>query len=121
MTPAAVIDTAKGERRRDWALLFLNGGGIAMTIYAAVCLYLLRETPGFVFYLGMAAMVQILIVFTGILGLLVSRSIKLSRQEISITDHDSDNDLIPRPAAQAAVEEAVGSVPAVKDDTNKQS
>jgi hypothetical protein len=83
------VDPVRAERRKDWALLFLSGGGLLMTAFSAVCLYLVRETPGFVFYLGMASMVQILIVFTGILGLLVARSIRLSRQEISITDHNA--------------------------------
>jgi hypothetical protein len=68
--------TADG--RRAAALLFLLGGGMAMTVYAAWALYLVRDRADFAFYLGIAAHVSILVVLTGFAGLLVKRMLKAS-------------------------------------------
>jgi hypothetical protein len=113
IVPTASID--KSDTRRDWALMLLSGGGMVMTGFAALCLYMLQDRPGFVFYMGMAAMIEVLVVLTGLTGLLVKRELKISRGEISISDFDrSSSDLIPRPAAEKAVEEAVAGIPGVE-------
>lgn len=100
--------TPKEERRKDWAMFFASGGGVVMTLFAVACLWLVRDIAGFVFWLGLAAMGQILVVFTGLLGLLVKRSLKISRNEISISDFDA----ISRTSAEAALEE----VPSIQEE-----
>lgn len=96
--------TPKEDARKDWAMFFVSGGGIVMTIFTAICLWLIRDIPGFVFWLGLAAMGQILVIFSGLLGLLVKRSLKISRNEISISDFDND-DAISRTRAEEALED----------------
>lgn len=83
----------RGERRRDWALIITSGGGMVMTAFAAVCLFMIRENAGLVFWLAIAAMLQIFAIFTGLIGLLVKRSFRISKNEINISDF---NELIPR-------------------------
>ena len=121
MTP--VIVDARADKRRDWALFFLSGGGMVMTVYAASVLWLVKGIPSYVFYMGLFAHIQILVVFTGILGLLVKRELKISKNEINISDHNDDEDVIPRSEAVTAVEEALDEVPAVTptNGTNDQS
>jgi len=48
------------EGRRGLALLFLAGGGLAMTAYAGVALWLVRTQPQEVFYLGLVALIRYL-------------------------------------------------------------
>jgi len=66
------------DGRRAMALLFLAGGGIAMTGYAGWSLWMVRTVPQYAFYLGLAAHVSILVVLTGFAGLLVKRMLKAS-------------------------------------------
>lgn len=116
----------KSDNRRDWALMIVSGGAMAMTLFAAVCLYLVADNPNYVFYLGLAAMIQIFMVFTGLLGLLVKRNLKISKGEISVSDmtdtgeYIGDDDVVPRKKVEQAVENAVESVPAVRPDVKKE-
>jgi hypothetical protein len=112
---------AASDRRRDWALAVISGGGVAMTIFTSVAMYFVRESPMYVFYLGVGGMVNIGVIFTGILGLLVKRRLSVSKSEINISDFNEDDDVIPREQATEAVEEALAEVPAVTDGTNDQS
>ncbi|MDT8758241.1 hypothetical protein MZO42_05985 [Sphingomonas psychrotolerans] len=66
------------EGRRAWALLLLTGGGVSMTVYAGVVLYLVSEVPKLAFYLGVGALLLVGIVITGFAGLLVKRDIDLN-------------------------------------------
>lgn len=66
------------EGRRAWALMLLCGAGVAMTAFASVGLYLVRERPTYVFYLAAGAMLLIGIVITGYAGLLVKRDIDIN-------------------------------------------
>lgn len=77
------------DGRRAAALLFMLGGGIAMTIYAAFALYLVRAHPEYVLSLGLAAHVEIFIVLTGFAGLLVKRMLKASVAGSSFESSDS--------------------------------
>jgi len=113
----AVVVDARADKRRDWALFFLSGGGMVMTMYAAAVLWLVKGLPSYVFYMGVFAHIQIIVVFTGILGLLVKRELKITKGEINISDH-ADEDLIHRHEAVMAVEEAVEEIPAVTNGTN---
>lgn len=112
-----IVVDARADRRRDWALILAGGGAVTMTLYACACLFLLRENAGFTFYLACFAHVQILVALTGILGLLVKRELKISKNEINISDHE----LISRPEAETAVNEALAEVPAVKNDSTDKS
>ena len=95
----------KSDVRRDWALIVVTGGGMAMTAYAAAALWLVRIWPTYVFWLGAGAMATIMLVFTGILGLLVKRSLSLSKTELKIADYIDKDD------AQEAVQEALEEIP----------
>lgn len=64
------------EGRRGLALLFLAGGGLAMTGYAGTALWLVRAQPERVFWLGLVALALIAIVLTGFAGLLIKRTIR---------------------------------------------
>jgi len=84
-----IVDPARSDRRRDWGLALLAGGGMAMTIYAAVALYVLWERNGpldYVFYLGLAAMALVGIVLTGFSALLVKRTFRLGKDGVEYTD-----------------------------------
>ena len=107
----------RSDRRRDWALIVVSLGGMTMTIFAGFAMWLLSGNAKYVFWLGALAMGQIALIFTGILGLLVKRRLSLSRTEFKISDFDP----LSRHDAQEAVEEAVESLPAINDSTNKPS
>jgi hypothetical protein len=103
LVPEHVQD--RSDTRRDWALIILAGGGMVMTVFAAFVLYLVHGNEKYAFYLGLAAMLQVLLVLTGLMGLLVKRTISISRTGINIGDIVG-NDLIPRQEAKEAVQEA---------------
>lgn len=69
-----ILFTSDGRRAAAFGAML--GGGVVMTLYAAVVLYLVRTSAAYVFYLGLAAHLAILVVLTGFVGLLVKRSIK---------------------------------------------
>ena len=89
-----------------------------MTVYAASALWLVRVWPQYTFWLGAGAMVNIMLVFTGIMALLVKRSLVLSKTELKIID--APEGAIEKEAAQEAVIEALDKVPEI-DNTNKPS
>lgn len=64
-----------------------------MTLFAGYAMVQLRLSAHYTFWMGMTAMVQILIIFTGLLGLLVKRSIKISRSEVSISDDRGEQEI----------------------------
>lgn len=80
------VDPLRSDRRRDWGLLFLAGGGVAMTAFAAASLYLVREQASLAFWLGLAAMGLIGVVLTGFAGLIVKRTLRLSRDGLEVAD-----------------------------------
>jgi hypothetical protein len=102
-----------GENRRNWALAIVAGGGVAMTAYASVGLWFVRESPMYSFYLATSALVNIGLIFTGVLGLLVKRTLSISKSAINISDQQ--NDQISRPEA---VTEAIAGI---DGNTNKPS
>jgi hypothetical protein len=114
---------ARSDKRRDLALMVVTGGGMAMTAFATAGLWFVRDNPTYAFYLAVGGLVNIGIIFTGILGLLVKRRLSVSKSEINISDFNEGDDLIPRQDAQSAVEEAVEEIPAVTPSasTNKPS
>lgn len=99
------------EGRRAWALIFLVGGGMVMTIYAAIAMYLVRTNASYVLYLGLAAHVIIFVVITAFAGLLVRRTLsaKVLGSEFSVSDA-VDQGAQAGAAAGAVAGAAVGAV-----------
>jgi len=92
MSDGDVVDPVASDRRRNWGLLFLAGGGIAMTAYAAYALWLVRDHANYAFYLGAGALALVAIVLTGFAGLIVKRTLRLSKDGLEVTDQGSVND-----------------------------
>jgi hypothetical protein len=93
-TPPQILSISKSsldsaDRRRDWALWIITGGGIAMTVYALLVLYLVQNYAHYAYWLGMAAMVNIFVLFGAIAGLLVKRNINITRNGVIVEDHDN--------------------------------
>ena len=74
------------DGRRAAAFGAVMGGCIMMTVYAFIVLYIVRATANYAFWLGMAAHAQIIIGITGLLALLVKRTVKAGRDGIEISD-----------------------------------
>lgn len=84
-----LVDTKASDRRRDWGLALLAGGGMAMTSFAAAALlilYVSRAPLQFVFYLGLTALVLVGIVLTGFSALLVKRTFRVGRDGVEYSD-----------------------------------
>ena len=84
-----IVDTRSSDRRRNWGLILLAGGGMAMTAFASAALFILyiRGAPlSFVFYMGLAALVLVGIVLTGFSALLVKRTFRVGRDGVEYTD-----------------------------------
>lgn len=81
-----VVDPVRSDRRRDWGLALLAGGGMAMTFFAAAALFLVRNQATYAFYLGLAALALVGVVLTGFAGLLVKRTLRISRDGMEVTD-----------------------------------
>ena len=71
-----IVDPDASDKRRTWGLILLAGGGMAMTAYASVVLWLVKENADYAFYLGLCAMGLIGVVLTGFAGLLMKRTIR---------------------------------------------
>lgn len=76
------------DRRKTWALWILLGGGLVMSLYATYALYLVQSVAHYAFYLGLAAMGNIFMIFSGLAGLLVKRSLNIGKSGIVLEDHD---------------------------------
>ena len=94
--PASVVVPstylAASDRRKGFALFFLAGGGAMMTIYASIVLYLVQEYPRYAYYLGLFAMLNIFMIFTGLVGMFVKRSINVTRNGVIIEDQNGSQD-----------------------------
>lgn len=87
VVPPRTLDAS--DARKWWAMMFLAGGGLTMTVYAGMVLYFVQAEAKFAFYLGMFAMLNIFVIFSGLMGLLVKRTLNVSRTGIVVEDHDS--------------------------------
>lgn len=83
-----IVNIDASDRRRTWGLILLAGGGMAMTAFASVVLWLVRENADYAFYLGLCAMALIGVVLTGFAGLLMKRTIRANilGNEVEISD-----------------------------------
>jgi hypothetical protein len=82
------LDSA--DRRRDWALWIITLGGMAMTGYALLVLYIVQSHANYAYYLGVLSMVNIFVLFGAIAGLLVKRNINITKNGVIVEDHDND-------------------------------
>lgn len=76
--------TADG--RRAWAFMAILGGCMVSTVYLFGATWFLRGEPGFLFWLAMAANVQLLIGLTLLGALFVRRTIRIDRNGVEISD-----------------------------------
>jgi hypothetical protein len=85
-------DISTHDGRRALAFLAVMGGAMVFTLFAAAGLWLLRDNPGFTFYLALAAHVQVLVGMTA-LGWQMGRrlSVNAGRDGVSLNDgHGGD-------------------------------
>lgn len=82
----------RSERRRDAALAIVTLGGLAMTVLVFLVTWLLREANAlYLFQIALGGLINIGIIFTGILGLLIKRRLSVSRSEVSMSDFEHDS------------------------------
>lgn len=89
------------EGRQAWALVLLAGSGMAMTLYAGAALWFVRTHPAYVFSLGIAAHLSIVLALTGFAGMLIKRTVKAGdgRRTLEIVDQGSEAiDAPPNPS-----------------------
>lgn len=77
------------DGRRAWAFASILGGSMMMTIFAWVVLYIVRDSKGLAFWMGMAAMAIIFTCITGLIAMFVKRTISVTRDGVSVTDGDT--------------------------------
>lgn len=74
------------EGRRAMAFFSLLGGCVTMTLYAIAALTLVRLHAHYVFWLGIAAHVQVLVGLTLFGALFVRRTVEAGRDGVKIKD-----------------------------------
>jgi len=86
------VNPDASDKRRTWGLILLAGGGMAMTAFASVVLWLVRDNADYAFYLGLCAMALIGVVLTGFAGLLMKRTIRATilGNEIEVSDQGAN-------------------------------
>lgn len=90
------------DGRRAGAFIALLGAAFVFTAYAAVVLYIVRGAIGLVFWLGLAAHMQIAIITTGFIALFVKRTVTISKEGLIVNDISNE--------AIAAVATAISNV-----------
>jgi len=76
------------DGRRAWAFIAITGGCMVFSALIWISLYLLRKEPGFVFYLALAAHLQVLVGMTA-LGFAMGRRLQASVTRDGVTIDDS--------------------------------
>lgn len=78
---------ASPDGRRAWAFIAIWGGCIIFTAFAAVGLYIVRNSPGLSFWLALAAHLQVLVGMTALAWAMGRRSkIEVSRDGATLDD-----------------------------------
>ena len=84
-----IVDTRASDMRRNWGLVLLAGGGVAMTAFSAVALWMLydRNAPStYLLYMGLGALTLVGIVLTGFSALLVKRTFRVGASGVEYSD-----------------------------------
>jgi hypothetical protein len=90
---AAVCALTTEDGRKGWAMLAALGCSFVMTGYAAASLWLVRKSPMLAFWLGLAGLVIVTVVITGLMVLLGIRretDIDLKEGKVRLNDFDQE-------------------------------
>lgn len=90
------------NERKNISLWMMFGGGIVFTLYAIAGLVLLAGQPHFVFWLAIAAHVQIFSIMAGFIGQLIKRRVFVGKEGMGITDAEGDLETPSSPEIKAA-------------------
>lgn len=74
------------NERKNLSLYAMFGAAVVFTIYATVGLVLLKASPTYVFYLAVAAHVQVFSIMAGFVAQLVKRRLSAGKEGVSIID-----------------------------------
>lgn len=77
------------EGRKAWSFLALTGAGMVFTLFAAFAVWILRDSQGLTFWLGLAANAQVFAVL-GALGWALGRRMasKVTRDSVEFDDRE---------------------------------
>lgn len=95
------VSPTRSDRRRDWGLGLLAGGGMAMTLFSAVTLWMLYDRdapPSYLLYMGLGSLTLVGIVLTGFSALLVKRTFRIGRDGVEYEDVPDNPVDYPTPA-----------------------
>jgi len=76
--------------RKNIAIWMMFGGSLTFTLFSGIALWMLASNLTYVFYLALAAHLQILVIMTGFTALLVKRRISVNKNGASIEDSSND-------------------------------
>lgn len=86
----AICALTTDEGRKGWAMLAALGCAFVMTLITVWSMWLVRENPSLAFSLGVAAMVIITIVITGLMWLLgVRRDTEINLKDGTVKTSDA--------------------------------
>lgn len=86
IVPAGTI--AASDHRKLVATFFLAGGGVVMSIFALVAMWLVAGNERYVYHLGLFAMLNNLMIFTGLVASFAKRTLNVSRNGIVVEDQN---------------------------------
>lgn len=79
------------NERKNLAIWMMFGGSLIFTGISGLALWMLASNATYVFYLALAAHLQILVIMTGFTALLVKRRISVNKDGASIEDSTNDS------------------------------
>jgi hypothetical protein len=74
------------NERKNISIWMMFGGAVVFTIFAAVGLWLVSANLQFVFWLAIAAHIQLITIMTGFIAQLVKRRVSAGKDGITISD-----------------------------------
>lgn len=83
-----LMATDSYDVRRYLAILFSAGGSMSMTLLLGWCIALLSAHAGFIFWISIGLLILIGLMQTGLISLLVKRSVLLSKDKIELVDNE---------------------------------
>lgn len=89
-----IVNAHTSDMRRNWGLALLSGGGMAMTAFSAVALWMLydRHAPAsYLLYMGLGSLTLVGIVLTGFSALLVKRTFRIGKDGVEYNDTGDSN------------------------------